>query len=261
MDYQSLHMKTVVELRRLAKEAGVRIPAGTNKSTLIAMLLEADGNDTALRTEAKPAARRERPAGRNSRPAPADAAGPDAQAPGGSGAEAESKPASRRERPRAGEAKSKGAATPVDVRREAPAPRSAAAPEKPAETPAAATTAPTDRSAAASEKPAETPATPEGRSAEARPMIRARINTGFHASPRATGEDRQQPGRTGQSWNANRPAQQGEGRPQRFTPGGGQRTQLPVAISPARTCRSRGSGSLRRSYPGAACSNRDGWPR
>ena len=42
MDYQSLHNKTVVELRKLAKEAGVRIPAGTNKSTLIAMLLEAE---------------------------------------------------------------------------------------------------------------------------------------------------------------------------------------------------------------------------
>ncbi len=42
MDYQSLHIKTVVELRKLAKEAGVRVPAGTNKSTLIAMLLEAE---------------------------------------------------------------------------------------------------------------------------------------------------------------------------------------------------------------------------
>ncbi|MDO4867001.1 MAG: transcription termination factor Rho [Clostridia bacterium] len=42
MDYQSLHNKTVVELRKLAKDLGVRVPAGTNKSTLIDMLLEAD---------------------------------------------------------------------------------------------------------------------------------------------------------------------------------------------------------------------------
>ena len=42
MDYQSLNQKTVVELRGLAKEMGVKIPAGTNKSTLIDMLLEAD---------------------------------------------------------------------------------------------------------------------------------------------------------------------------------------------------------------------------
>ena len=42
MDYQSLHMKTVVELRRLAKDAGVRVPAGTHKNMLIEMLLEAE---------------------------------------------------------------------------------------------------------------------------------------------------------------------------------------------------------------------------
>ncbi len=42
MDYQSLHMKTVVDLRKLAKEQGVRVPAGTNKNTLIELLLEAD---------------------------------------------------------------------------------------------------------------------------------------------------------------------------------------------------------------------------
>ncbi len=42
MDYQSLHMKTVVELRRLAKDAGVKVPAGTNKTTLIQLLLESE---------------------------------------------------------------------------------------------------------------------------------------------------------------------------------------------------------------------------
>ena len=42
MDYQSLHMKTVVELRKLAKDAGVKVPAGTNKTTLIQLLLESE---------------------------------------------------------------------------------------------------------------------------------------------------------------------------------------------------------------------------
>ena len=32
MDYQSLNLKTVVELRSLAKEMGVRIPAGGRPS-------------------------------------------------------------------------------------------------------------------------------------------------------------------------------------------------------------------------------------
>ena len=47
MDYQSLHIKTVVELKKLAKLMDVRVPAGTNKSMLIDMLLEADraGNE------------------------------------------------------------------------------------------------------------------------------------------------------------------------------------------------------------------------
>ena len=42
MDYQSLHIKTVAELRRLAKDLALRVPAGTKKDLLIDMLLEAD---------------------------------------------------------------------------------------------------------------------------------------------------------------------------------------------------------------------------
>ena len=81
MDYQSLHMKTVVELRKLAKDQGVRVPAGTNKDTLIQMLLESEQGG-------KPAAKPE--------PAKAEAAGkPEAEK---SGAEAP-KPAARRGRP------------------------------------------------------------------------------------------------------------------------------------------------------------------
>ena len=42
MDYQSLHMKTVVELRALAKEMRVKIPAGTSKAMIVELLLEAE---------------------------------------------------------------------------------------------------------------------------------------------------------------------------------------------------------------------------
>ncbi|MEE1199438.1 MAG: transcription termination factor Rho [Christensenellales bacterium] len=47
MDYQTLHAKTVVELRRLAKEIQVRIPSGVNKTEIIHRLLEAqkDGKE------------------------------------------------------------------------------------------------------------------------------------------------------------------------------------------------------------------------
>ena len=40
MDYQSLHMKTVADLRRIAKDNGVRLPAGTNKAAMISLILE-----------------------------------------------------------------------------------------------------------------------------------------------------------------------------------------------------------------------------
>ena len=56
MDYQSLHMKTVADLRKLAKDMGVRIPAGTNKSVLIDMLLEAEKAAAAAPTQAAAAA-------------------------------------------------------------------------------------------------------------------------------------------------------------------------------------------------------------
>ena len=36
MDYQSLHMKTVADLRKLAKTMGVRLPADTARGDLIA---------------------------------------------------------------------------------------------------------------------------------------------------------------------------------------------------------------------------------
>ena len=44
MDYHALHMKTVAELRRIAKEAKLKVPAGTNKATLVMMILEQQKN-------------------------------------------------------------------------------------------------------------------------------------------------------------------------------------------------------------------------
>ena len=51
MDYQSLHMKTVAELRRLAREAQIRLPAGMVKADIIQTILEAEA-----RAAAEPAA-------------------------------------------------------------------------------------------------------------------------------------------------------------------------------------------------------------
>ncbi|MGI6239363.1 MAG: hypothetical protein ACOYI5_07030, partial [Christensenellales bacterium] len=41
MDYRTLHEKTVVELRAIAKNAGVKVPANTAKARLVEMLIEA----------------------------------------------------------------------------------------------------------------------------------------------------------------------------------------------------------------------------
>ena len=72
MDYQSLNQKTVVELRSLAKDMGVRIPAGTNKSTLINMLMEAEKAGSSAPARQASGARQdgegEKPARRRGRP-------------------------------------------------------------------------------------------------------------------------------------------------------------------------------------------------
>ena len=54
MDYQSLHIKTVAELRKLAKELGVKVPSGTTKVTLINMILDAYAGDSNVREENVP---------------------------------------------------------------------------------------------------------------------------------------------------------------------------------------------------------------
>ena len=40
MDYRSLHLKTVADLRRIAREEGVKVPAGTTKAVLVELILE-----------------------------------------------------------------------------------------------------------------------------------------------------------------------------------------------------------------------------
>ena len=54
MDYQSLYQKTVVELRKIAKEQGVRIPAGTSKASIVQLILEG-GRKAAAPEKAEPA--------------------------------------------------------------------------------------------------------------------------------------------------------------------------------------------------------------
>ena len=52
MDYQSLHSKTVVELRQLAKLMHVKLPAGASKAMIIDRLLEAENEDASLTASA-----------------------------------------------------------------------------------------------------------------------------------------------------------------------------------------------------------------
>ncbi len=77
MDYQSLHMKTVADLRKLAKTMGVRLPAGVKKEQIIDRLLEAEvGGVQTSPAETEPADQLKR-RGRSSRaqatPAPVEA--------------------------------------------------------------------------------------------------------------------------------------------------------------------------------------------
>ncbi len=69
MDYQSLHIKTVVELRQLARQQGVKVPAGTNKQTLIQLLLEAE-RAAAPKPEPEPAPKAEKAVEKAEKPEP-----------------------------------------------------------------------------------------------------------------------------------------------------------------------------------------------
>ena len=61
MDYRTLHAKTVADLRRIAKEEGIKVPAGTNKAVLVEMIVERQAANAAQKkqeavAEVKPAA-------------------------------------------------------------------------------------------------------------------------------------------------------------------------------------------------------------
>ena len=88
MDYRLLHMKTVAELRQLAKENQVKIPLGTKKAQMVEMILEKQqameqaeekkpGSTPAAPASAEPAAVQPKPAARRGRPRKAVAANPE----------------------------------------------------------------------------------------------------------------------------------------------------------------------------------------
>ena len=145
MDYQSLSMKTVVELRAIAKEMKVRVPAGTKKNVLVELLLEADRTARSAQKAAKP----EAPAKTESKaeaPAPAAEKGEPA------------KPAGRR--PRGRKASEAAAEKPVErpkVETKAERPAEAKKPEKPIEVKQAEKPVETSKPEAKAEKPVEAP--------------------------------------------------------------------------------------------------------
>ena len=55
MDYRSLHMKTVAELRQIAKDIELKIPARTGKAVLVEMILERQAARAAEQAKAAPA--------------------------------------------------------------------------------------------------------------------------------------------------------------------------------------------------------------
>ncbi len=55
MDYRSLHMKTVADLRQIAKDIELKIPARTSKAVLVEMILERQAAKAAEQAKAAPA--------------------------------------------------------------------------------------------------------------------------------------------------------------------------------------------------------------
>ncbi len=145
MDYRTLHTKTVVELRKLAKELKVKVPAGTAKSRLVELVLE--GQLAAARQAGERAAQTPPPAPAKEEAAPAKQ---EAQAaPAAPGKAPARRGRTRKAAPQDGEpapaaaprkkaAAGKKAAAPRDGGEEAPAPAGAPAKEAAPEVPAAA---------------------------------------------------------------------------------------------------------------------------
>ncbi len=220
MDYQSLNQKTVVELRSLAKEMGVKIPAGTNKGTLIQMLLEAEkGRQASAPKNGAEAAKPESRRGRGKRAASEDKAKkPTAEASKASGAKEKKADA---EASKTSEAQISGPAVEAIKTSEVKVGKSEAEAGK-------ATVAPAKRSAAVASQPVATKADPEtlakaeapqtqpqpaetNQTANAGVRGRTMMPTRMNLRPMGEGQPRQ--GRY-QNWNTSRTAQ-GDARPQR----------------------------------------------
>ena len=84
MDYRSLHLKTVADLRRIAREEGVKVPGGTTKAILVELILEKQRADAQTAATAVPqTATQEVPAAQTSQTeasAPKDADAPKVEA-------------------------------------------------------------------------------------------------------------------------------------------------------------------------------------
>lgn len=233
MDYQSLNQKTVVELRSLAKDMGVRIPAGTNKSTLINMLMEAEKAGSSAPAWQASGARQdgegEKPARRWGRPRRTPPDDPGTKKDGDAAEKA-------RPTPRKG-AVQNSRKTVASPKPDAPK-TEASKPEKPAAVASGAGDPQGARPAADAVKDAEasreapTPAKPEVRPeqpqaagvgeageqgqaapADNRPVIRSRTTPGGRTFQRSMNDIQPRQNRY-QNWNAGR-APQGDARPQR----------------------------------------------
>jgi len=71
MDYHSLSMKTVAELRKLCKEADIKVPSGATKALIIDMLLKAAPKEAPQQIAIDSAAKPAEEAGPKADPAPA----------------------------------------------------------------------------------------------------------------------------------------------------------------------------------------------
>ncbi len=74
MDYRTLHDKTVVDLKQIAKEKGLKVPAGTAKAVLVEMLVDAFAKEAApMQTADAPKAVTKRSPGRPRKVRPEEA--------------------------------------------------------------------------------------------------------------------------------------------------------------------------------------------
>ena len=180
MDYRTLHSKTVLDLRKMAKELKVKVPAGTSKAILVEMLVEASARQAVADAERRVASSMNAPEGAEKPAAPVEPTedapekAPEAPAPQAAETPAPRKRGRPRKYPLPAATPAPQAANPTPQEpAEAPAKDAAAeqpAPEKREEKPVS----PETVSAAAPEK-----AAPDF-SRQSRPMARTMPTQGTH---------------------------------------------------------------------------------